>query len=1851
MRNLGAVAAIAIIFLLNPRGSDGTCTFSHSDGEYLIEIFDVSVTNENDVIPFDCEHVTGYTDADVTFIFVWRSNLRYLQSAILDKFVNVRTMYILDSQLTTILDQAFNSCNELTDLYIDRNQITTIPTNAFRMCSKLRSLELTGNDIQSIEENMFEGAGNVEELNLSGNRISTVTATTFRLISSLKRLNLDGNGIIHIDSNAFAPLNGLETLSISNNLLTNLDSSWLQTKTNLTSLNLASNPFTSVDFDVLSNLTLLKSLDLSGLNSISLPSEAFHGMVGLEVLRLNEMGLNVVDRNLFTNNVHLTTLSLTSNDISSLDPTTFSTLTSLRSLNLAQNPLGTLDPSLLTGLSALTSLNLNDCGITSIQPNTFSNQQNLTSLSLSDNEIQVIGSEMFNGLLSLRTLALIGNNIIRLNSADFQAVSDVQWLQLSSNQIDEIERDFFTLFRNFNVSVLLFGNRCTGHSFTITQDFDFSTLPLEDCYNFWDSPRPTPAPTEPPTQPPTTEPPIDNNAAVTFFVSMPILLFTVMHALLQCCQDLIHLACYEIKKRPEEVFLSDNIIMVCDECLANRRENPSPKRKQPNSGANMVQTTLEVRNPMLSISKTTMAGSTPPKSKDNNQLQSVVEALVQKVENQTKTIGNLQTSIESMKGTVEGQTTAIGESSKINVENLSLIKESLNEISTASRKFSYADVAKGGVKKAMENGTPKSSWSQARAPRPPKPARTPKSTKPIITGTSTNVIRKPISPVRPRPEKAVWISGIHRDATEEELKDYIRDSIGVASADVDVRKLVKKGRDITEYRFVSFRIGCSSVDFNKLMNPIPVKKLGNAQQCRDGRMISNVESRAKVTRQAKITSFFSSKVGASSEVSGRVSGDVVIRRTTSESENFVNLDYFPLYYQNVRSIPARTDLRSRIKYSLYKGLCFTETRLHGDLDNECYFPQNFNVYRRDRDTFGGGVAILVHEQYKSYRIESIGDTVCECVCVKVQLRPCPLVIYLAYVNDSTRLDILLKHYELVRRVVAMESDCRVMVIGDFNLHDVVWNWDDSDTFLLPQDMASHTDSVYFHAASEFLRKMHDLSLFQLSDLKNISQNVLDLVFVNGTGDLHVCKAPVAITLNTEVDPFHVPIELAFESYPETNVHVLDDFIEVFSYKLANYENIIRQLGAINFAALFDRMDVDEAFDYFYELLNRVIVENVPKIRIRRNKNRPKWWTREWQQKKNKKKKMYKQKPKDILTLDYAKAVREFNELNERLNKEYIDQVQQNIVENPSEFWSYAKSKRKCATYPCEMMFGERKSENPQEVADIFADYFEGLYTKDEEPLVFDEEYGVEADDTWEVELTMGDIENAIEKLDPKSTSGPDDIAPLFVKKCMDALVWPLWILHQKSMELGKIPSKLKISKVVPVYKKKGRKDDVKNYRITAISSVVLKVYEYAIQLKLLDRINPNISNAQHGFRPRRSVETNLLNLSIVAHEALLRRKQLDIFYGDFKNAFDKLWHRIFIKKMKWFGIGKRTARWLFEFLVGRLFYVVIGDVKSRTYTATSGVPAGSILGPTLFLIGVNDIVECVSFALPLLFADDIKLLMEVGSSADSRQLQADIDNVLRWSERNRLPFNLEKCEVITIARINDPHYVTYFMGDHVVERKQEVRDLGIPVDVKFTLIAHMERSITRARQSMGFIKSVSKGQFGTRALVVLYNAYVRSKLEFASVIWDPYQQNYSNDIESVQKQFVMYALGDTNRIPPYRLEPYEERCKKIGLDKLSTRRKIANALMAYDLYNKRINDVNIEARFIRRQQHRSFRNERPLAEVLYERNYGYNQPMAKIIRLVNKYSGLMVLSRNEFKAKVKEKLKEDDEVVDDELLS
>lgn len=944
----------------------------------------------------------------------------------------------------------------------------------------------------------------------------------------------------------------------------------------------------------------------------------------------------------------------------------------------------------------------------------------------------------------------------------------------------------------------------------------------------------------------------------------------------------------------------------------------------------------------------------------------------------------------------------------------------------------------------------------------------------------------------------------------------------------------------------------------------------------------------------------------------------------------------------------------KIELSVYKVLCFTETWLDNAHSDSVYFPIKFNVYRCDRiiqtARRSGGVAILIHHSLKSKPIAFDStidfDAVCEFVAIEIFIKPQPLIIYVCYLS-TFNLEVALKHYKRVKYIVNKYRNHRIIVLGDFNLHDIVWTPDDDNlSVFLPHALVDPTDkqnrSIYNHNALDFLEKMLSLPLLQLSNFRNRASNVLDLVFVNKPSDVRLSEDKFSIIERSQQDPSHIPYEINVDYSEHASRNV--ELVTVYQYARGNYERICLQLEAVNFQHEFKIRDVDSAYEFFLQTLKSLIDQNVPKVTVKKYTNKKEWWTPELQRLKNRRDKLYKRKSDDDAESIYSHEVaqKEFNELSSRLYDAHILKTQENIKSNPAEFWKFARINGGVDKYPNEMRYGESVGKTTNEIVNLFADYFESIYVTDDEPWDFNDIY-VPMSGAEDINISLFDIEAAIHTLKWKSGVGPDELKPLVIKWCSSAVSWPIWLLYQKSFDTGKIADALKISRIVPVYKRKGDKTDVKNYRVIAIEPVVMKIHETALKRKASVRIQPQLSNAQHGFRNKRSVVTNLLNLSILAHKAFEYSSQLDVFYGDFKTAFDTVWIRLVIMKIARFGFGKKTAKWICQYLVGRTNYVQIGLIKSKIFESPSGVPPGSSLGPLMFTVFIDDIVDVIVFSTTLLFADDIKLAAIIYDHSDMYRMQLDIDNVMKWCEDNRLYFNNDKCFIFSAYRDNASFIETYYkMGDHIIERVEEICDLGVLIDKRFHFGHHIELMTIKSRQIIGCIKHYSNGNFTMKTQRILYIAYVRSRLEFASSIWNPASNVYKDDIESIQKQFVIYLLDSRRNATTYRLAPYVDRCKLVGLQSLESRRTVADSVLAYDIYVRNINDELITSKFVHYETEYGFRGTtlRLLIEPRLTSEYLTNQPIVRLIRLINKFKSIVMSCDNKgaFKNKIVEEI-------------
>ena len=274
--------------------------------------------------------------------------------------------------------------------------------------------------------------------------------------------------------------------------------------------------------------------------------------------------------------------------------------------------------------------------------------------------------------------------------------------------------------------------------------------------------------------------------------------------------------------------------------------------------------------------------------------------------------------------------------------------------------------------------------------------------------------------------------------------------------------------------------------------------------------------------------------------------------------------------------------------------------------------------------------------------------------------------------------------------------------------------------------------------------------------------------------------------------------------------------------------------------------------------------------------------------------------------------------------------------------------------------------------------------------------------------------------------GPDCIQAVVLKECAHALSLPITLIFRKSVRDSQLPIQWLSANVCPLFKK-GDKLLPSNYRPVSLTSIVCKILESILREKLEKYFYENglISPNQHGFVKQKSCSTNLIETIDFISDLISKGKPVDVVYLDFAKAFDSVPHKRLIKKMETYGVRGKLIKWIIAFLKNRRQRVVQGESKSSWCEVLSGVPQGSVLGPFLFVIFINDLVEGMKNSVKL-YADDTKVMSKVSNLNESQLLQKDLQDAYEWSKKWLLDFNLLKCVVMHYGA-NNPCF-TYEMG-------------------------------------------------------------------------------------------------------------------------------------------------------------------------------------------------------------------------------
>lgn len=330
--------------------------------------------------------------------------------------------------------------------------------------------------------------------------------------------------------------------------------------------------------------------------------------------------------------------------------------------------------------------------------------------------------------------------------------------------------------------------------------------------------------------------------------------------------------------------------------------------------------------------------------------------------------------------------------------------------------------------------------------------------------------------------------------------------------------------------------------------------------------------------------------------------------------------------------------------------------------------------------------------------------------------------------------------------------------------------------------------------------------------------------------------------------------------------------------------------------------------------------------------------------------------------------------------------------------------------------------------------------------------------------------------------------------------------------------------IVPIHKS-GPRDSVMNYRPISLTSVCCKTLEHIIYTNIFTHLQNNsfFVPYQHGFRAGHSCVTQLVEFTHDIFTSFDKGLRTDCILLDFQKAFDKVSHVLLLHKLSLLGLPDNILFWLKNYLTGRLQRVVINGAESEYACVSSGVPQGSVLGPLLFLIYINDIGTGITSKIRL-YADDCVLYREINNDSDRVALHTDLNKISSWCDRWLMSLNISKCKHICFTRKRQPIGTQYCLNGSPLSETSEAKYLGVTFSADLTWNRHVQSITLKAGRVLNFIKRNFK-HAPIDVKRTLYLSNVRPILEYASVVWDPHTQILVNSLERIQKRAARFITG------------------------------------------------------------------------------------------------------------------------------
>ena len=567
------------------------------------------------------------------------------------------------------------------------------------------------------------------------------------------------------------------------------------------------------------------------------------------------------------------------------------------------------------------------------------------------------------------------------------------------------------------------------------------------------------------------------------------------------------------------------------------------------------------------------------------------------------------------------------------------------------------------------------------------------------------------------------------------------------------------------------------------------------------------------------------------------------------------------------------------------------------------------------------------------------------------------------------------------------------------------------------------------------------------------------------------------------------------------------------------------------------MSINESYEFLINSINDNLNLFAPIIKKKiESKYLPKnpWMSSALLTSLKKKNKLFvKCKGKHKTSIEYINFVKYCNMYNKIIKAAKNLYYQTQFNENKNDIkktWEIINSllnKNKCANLPSEFIIDEVKTTGKDVICNKFCDFFSNIgpdlankiplpinkfdyYLNKKEPLL----NSMYFEPTTEIEIL-----DTIKALKSKSSSGLDGISNKFIKKIINALLSPLKIIINKSLETGIVPDKMKIAKIIPLFKSNNPKL-LTNYRPISLLPCISKILEKIVHKRVVNFCDHfNVINVnQFGFR---SGTSTIDAISKLTHEILIKKEKnyhtLSTFL-DLSKAFDTIDHNILLNKLYHYGIRGNTLKWFQSYLFKRSHCVYFDNNVSDIKKIACGVPQGSVLGPLLFLLYINDIEYALTYSSMILFADDTTIFHSKQNLKECvSELELDLATINDWFKANKLSLNISKTNFMHFP-IRNSHQISSIKFDNfTINSTKTSKFLGIILDQDLNWKPHCEYIKKKLNSNLFSLKRL-KNILSSGVLKTIYHSIIECHLTYGIQSWGSTFKYVLKPLQVVQKK-------------------------------------------------------------------------------------------------------------------------------------